>query len=161
MFCTRLIRQFKCFKIRQLHTTFVKNENKPVTETPKAKTETPKAANISQAEKEAIEFVSGETLHTLSNLDKRILVWVKRFPSMDQVPKQVSIRTIQLAHTKARIKVCFYMMAFAIIGSILAVISGKRDVAAGKNIITERQKWYDKVKEQARKEAEMAEKKEK
>lgn len=53
------------------------------------------------------------------------------------------------------------MMAFAIIGSILAVISGKRDVAAGKNIITERQKWYDKVKEQARKEAEMAEKNEK
>lgn len=60
MFCTRLIRQFKCFKIRQLHTTFVKNENKPVTETSKAKTETPKAANISQAEKEAIEFVSGK-----------------------------------------------------------------------------------------------------
>lgn len=161
MFCTRLIRQFKYFKIRQLHSTFVKNESKPVTETSKAKTETPKTTNISQAEKEAIEFVSGESLYTLTNFDKRILVWVKRFPSMDKVPKQVSIRTIQLAHTKARIKVCFYMLAFAIIGSILAVMSGKRDVAAGKNLITERQKWYDKVKEKAQKEAEMAEKNEK
>ncbi|KAG9432539.1 hypothetical protein HZU67_05786 [Apis mellifera carnica] len=161
MFSTRLIRQFKCFKIRQLHSTFVKNENKPVTESSKIKTETSKSTNVSQAEKEAIEFVSGESLYTLTNFDKRILVWVKRFPSMDKVPKQVSIRTIQLAHTKARIKVCFYMMAFAIIGSILAVMSGKRDVAAGKNLLTERQKWYDQVKEKARKEAEMAEKNEK
>lgn len=34
-------------------------------------------------------YILGETVHTLSNFDKRILVWVKRFPSMDQVPKQV------------------------------------------------------------------------
>lgn len=60
MFSTRLIRQFKCFKIRQLHSTFVKNENKPVTETSKIKTETSKSTNVSQAEKEAIEFVSGK-----------------------------------------------------------------------------------------------------
>lgn len=34
-------------------------------------------------------YILGESLYTLTNFDKRILVWVKRFPSMDKVPKQV------------------------------------------------------------------------
>ena len=29
-------------------------------------------------------------MHAVSSMDKRILVWVKRFPSIDQVPDYVS-----------------------------------------------------------------------
>ena len=60
---------------------------------------------------------------------------------------------IQHAHTKARIRICFFMMFLAIIICISAVMIGKKDVAAGKNIATERMKWYMEVKEKGRKEA--------
>lgn len=32
----------------------------------------------------------GPPMVALSNIDKRILVWVKRYPSLDQVPDYVS-----------------------------------------------------------------------
>lgn len=37
-----------------------------------------------------ILYISGSPFHTVSNFDKRILVWVKRYPSIDQVPAKVS-----------------------------------------------------------------------
>ncbi|OAD59998.1 hypothetical protein WN48_06748 [Eufriesea mexicana] len=152
MFCARLIRQFK-FRGRQLHSTLVKNESKPVSETTKS-AETSKASESKSSDQKLNEFAIGSPMYALSNFDKRILVWVKRFPSLDQVPDQVSIRTIQLAHTKARIIVCGYMMVFAIIGCIIAVSIGKRDTAAGENIATVRMRWYKEVAEKGRKEAE-------
>lgn len=54
MFYTRLIRQFKLLRIRQLHSTFVRNENKSVSEKPKT-TETSK----SSGEKQKVDFVTG------------------------------------------------------------------------------------------------------
>ena len=36
------------------------------------------------------KFYLGPPMHAVSNLDKKILVWVKRFPSIDQVPDYVS-----------------------------------------------------------------------
>lgn len=44
---------------------------------------------IKICKKKKKNYVLGESLYTLTNFDKRILVWVKRFPSMDKVPKQV------------------------------------------------------------------------
>lgn len=54
MFCTRLIRQFKLLRIRQLHSTFVRNENKSVSEKSKT-TET----SQSTGQKEQVDFVRG------------------------------------------------------------------------------------------------------
>lgn len=54
MFCTRLIRQFKLLRIRQLHSTSVRNENKSVSEKSKT-TETLQ----STGQKEQIDFVTG------------------------------------------------------------------------------------------------------
>lgn len=45
------------------------------------------------------------------------------------------------------------MMFLAIVICLLAVMIGKRDVTAGKNIATERMKWYMEVKEKGRREA--------
>lgn len=64
-----------------------------------------------------------------------------------------SYQCIQHAHTKARIRICFVMMFLAIVICFSAVIMGKRDVAAGRNIATERMKWYTEVKEKGRREA--------
>ncbi|CAK9795789.1 Protein FAM162B [Anthophora quadrimaculata] len=151
MLCTKLTRQLKLLSVRQIHSTFVKNESKPVPETSTTTQPGTKTA------KKVVENVIGSPLHTVSNIDKRILVWVKRYPSMEEVPSQVPIETIQRAHTKIRIHICFAMMAFSIIGFYVSVRMGKHDVASGKNILTERAKWYNEVQEKARKEKEQQE----
>ncbi|CAL7943930.1 unnamed protein product [Xylocopa violacea] len=147
MFCARLTRQLKLLRVRQLHSTLIKNEEKPISETNKTRKYT---------DSELKHSILGSPLHTVSNLDKRILVWVKRYPSMDKVPAQVSFDCIHRAHTQVRIRICFMIMGFAIIGFFVSSRIGKRDAAAGKHIITERMKWYEELKEKTRKEAENA-----
>ncbi|CAK9829888.1 Protein FAM162B [Anthophora retusa] len=151
MLCTKLTRQLKLLSVRQIHSTFVKNESKPV---PEKSTTTQAAPNTAQ---QITENVIGSPLHIVSNIDKRILVWVKRYPSMEEVPPKVPIETMLRAHSKIRIHICYGIMAFAIIGFYVSVKIGKRDVASGKNILTERAKWYNEVKEKARKEKEQQE----
>lgn len=87
-------------------------------------------------------------MHTVSNFDRRVLVWVKRFPSMDAVPKQVSRNCIVQAQTKARIRVCNLMMVFAVIGFIVSIISGKREAAAGNTVSKQREEWYEGLQRQ-------------
>ncbi|CAL7943931.1 unnamed protein product [Xylocopa violacea] len=93
MFCARLTRQLKLLRVRQLHSTLIKNEEKPISETNKTRKYT---------DSELKHSILGSPLHTVSNLDKRILVWVKRYPSMDKVPAQVSFDCIHRAHTQGK-----------------------------------------------------------
>ena len=141
MFHTRLVKQFRSIKIRQFHSTLIKYEDKVVPE------------NKSTKPPPVQENVLGSPFHTVSNLDKRILVWVKRYPSMDQVPDKVSIECIQKAHAIARVRGCLLMTVLAIIGFMVSVYMGKKGTAAGKNVMTERLKWYKKVEEEGRKES--------
>lgn len=48
---------------------------------------------------------------------------------------------ILTARSRARIKVCNYMIAVTLIGCIIAVILGKRDVARGETLIKQREEW--------------------
>lgn len=52
-----------------------------------------------------------------------------------------------------RIRVSFIIMGFSIIGFIASAMIGKRDVAAGKNLVTERMKWHQEIREKAKSEA--------
>lgn len=151
MFCARLSRQL--LKARQFHSTLVKNEIKPTPSTTKSST----TAKTEMSAQELQDHVLGAPLHTVSTFDKFILVWVNRYPSMNEVPAQVSLPCIQRAHTKARIYVCQIMTLLAIVGFFLSSWAGKKDVAAGRNILTERLKWQAEVKEKGRKEREAAE----
>lgn len=81
-------------------------------------------------------------MHNVSNFDRRILVWVKRFPSMDAVPSQVTRDCILTAQTKARIRACNLMIVFSIVGFIISIISGKREAAAGNTLSKQREVWY-------------------
>ncbi|XP_003706630.1 protein FAM162B [Megachile rotundata] len=139
MFCSRLMKEFKFLRIRQIHSTIIKYEEKAA----------PDKANKPSGSLRMEEDILGSPLHTCTNLDKKILVWVKRFPSLAEVPDQVTIDCMQKAHTKARVRVCFILMGISIAAFIGSVIMGKRDVASGKNILTERLKYYEKVREQA------------
>ncbi|XP_034174069.1 UPF0389 protein CG9231 isoform X1 [Osmia lignaria lignaria] len=141
MFHIRLVKQFRSIRIRQFHSTLIKYEDKVVPE------------NKSTKPPQAQENILGSPFHTVTNFDKRILVWVKRYPSMDQVPDRVSIDCIQKAHAIARVRGCLLMTVLAIIGFMVSIYIGKKETSGGKNIMTERLKWYKQMEEKGRKEA--------
>ncbi|XP_029035578.1 uncharacterized protein LOC114872496 isoform X2 [Osmia bicornis bicornis] len=89
MFHIRLVKQFRSIKIRQFHSTLIKYEDKVVPE------------NKSTKPSPVQENILGSPFHTVTNLDKRILVWVKRYPSIDQVPDKVSVYTKSTCYSKS------------------------------------------------------------
>ncbi|XP_076672604.1 UPF0389 protein CG9231 [Andrena cerasifolii] len=139
MFCTKLIRQLKLPKIRHLSTPA--SGSKPTSNNPIPKPSAPESSDHS---------VIGSPMHTCSNFDKRILVWVKRYPSIDKVPDQVTADCILKAHSKGRIRACNIMIVFTVVVFIVTIMLGKKDAAAGKHIIPERIKWYNEQREKGR-----------
>ncbi|KAF7990584.1 hypothetical protein HCN44_000389 [Aphidius gifuensis] len=68
-------------------------------------------------------------LHNPNSLEKRILVWFKKYPSIDQVPVEVPIDIVQSATSKFRIRIANVMMVMTIIGCIYTVLTGKKEKA--------------------------------
>ncbi|XP_076628825.1 UPF0389 protein CG9231 [Colletes latitarsis] len=145
MFRSLLLRQFKLPRSSQLHSTATSKNKSPSlsNQTPKPTDQSPKPENQESSE----SHIQGH-MHTPTAMDKRILVWVKRYPSIDAIPKQITYDCIQRAHTMARIRVCNYLIIFALVGFMFSIWSGKKDVASGKHIISDRMNW---VREQRQK----------
>ncbi|XP_015436666.1 PREDICTED: protein FAM162A-like isoform X2 [Dufourea novaeangliae] len=139
MLCARFIRQFKLPIIRRLNSNSMK-DNKPVNNN---KTSEPIPEQLE-------ESVIGTQMHYVTNFDRRVLVWMKRYPSMDQVPRRVAWSTMQQANTRARIRICNYMIVVVIIGFIISCMSGKKEAAGGRHIISDRMNWYNEVREKGR-----------
>lgn len=87
--------------------------------------------------------VIGTRMHRVTDFDKRILVWVKRYPSIADVPKDVTVDCLLTARSRARIKACNYMIAFTIVGCIISVMIGKRHAERGETLSKLRQDWYN------------------
>nr|XP_033964949.1 protein FAM162B isoform X2 [Pseudochaenichthys georgianus] len=66
-----------------------------------------------------------------SNMDKKFLLWSGRFKTEDQIPETVSFEMLDVARNKARVKVCYMMIAATIVACVVTVILGKR--AAGRH----------------------------
>ncbi|XP_025987064.1 UPF0389 protein CG9231 [Solenopsis invicta] len=90
------------------------------------------------------ENVIGSQMHRVTGFDKTVLVWVKRYPSIAEVPKDVTVNCMLTARSKARIKACQYMIGFTLIGCLTAAIIGRKAAARGENLLTQRQEWYQK-----------------
>ncbi|CAL1683828.1 unnamed protein product [Lasius platythorax] len=86
--------------------------------------------------------VLGSRMHRVTNFDKRVLVWVKRYPSIADVPVDVTVDCLLAARSKARIKACNYMIIATIIGCIGSVILGKRQAARGETLSKQREDWF-------------------
>ncbi|KYM81983.1 hypothetical protein ALC53_07531, partial [Atta colombica] len=87
--------------------------------------------------------VLGPLKHLTTNFDKIVLVWVKRYPSIADVPKFVTIDCMHNARTKARIKTCNYMMIFGTICCLSAVFLGKEQAKKGETLFKQREKWLE------------------
>ncbi|XP_012225372.1 UPF0389 protein GA21628 [Linepithema humile] len=89
--------------------------------------------------------IIGTRMHRVTDFDKRVLVWVKRYPSIADVPKDVTVECLLTARSKARIKACNYMIIGTLIGCVIAVILGKRQAARGETLSKQREDWFNEM----------------
>jgi len=133
-----LSRQFA--RSAQLHiTTRCFTRNSVIRET--NKTDKIPAQKSSETVKERNNVKVLAHMHHASNFDKKVLVWVKRYPSIADVPKDVTVDCMLTARSRARIKACNYMIVATLIGCLGAVILGKKSAAKGDNLFKQREEW--------------------
>ncbi|EZA47448.1 hypothetical protein DMN91_004791 [Ooceraea biroi] len=91
--------------------------------------------------------VSGKRMHHVTDFDRKVLVWVKRYPSVAEVPQDITEETLLTARSKARIKASNYMIVVTLIGCLFAAFLGKKQVKEGDSLHKRRLDWYKEVTE--------------
>ncbi|XP_055373468.1 UPF0389 protein CG9231 isoform X1 [Condylostylus longicornis] len=90
--------------------------------------------------------------HKPTNLEKRFLVWTKKYKSVDEVPSHVSVETMERCRNRMRIKVANIMMVLTAVGCIVMVISGKNAMGRGESVTKQNLDWHKKYNEDKAKE---------
>uniref|UniRef100_A0A182JP53 Uncharacterized protein n=1 Tax=Anopheles christyi TaxID=43041 RepID=A0A182JP53_9DIPT len=114
---------------------------------PKSQQQPPKSTNGSS--------ISTHT-HAPNALEKRMLVFTKRYKSIDEVPNFVSQEKMERVRNQVRIKIANYMMIATAIGCIIMVISGKKAQERGESVSQMNLDWHKEYNEKARAEYEAA-----
>ncbi|XP_052893918.1 UPF0389 protein CG9231 [Anopheles moucheti] len=92
--------------------------------------------------------------HTPNALEKRMLVFMKRYKSIEEVPNFVSQEKMERVRNQVRIKIANYMMIATAIGCIVMVISGKKAQERGESVAKMNLDWHKEYNEKARAEDE-------
>uniref|UniRef100_A0A182WLK6 Uncharacterized protein n=1 Tax=Anopheles minimus TaxID=112268 RepID=A0A182WLK6_9DIPT len=94
--------------------------------------------------------------HSPNALEKRMLVFTKRYKSIEEVPNFVSQEKMERVRNQVRIKIANYMMIATAIGCIVMVISGKKAQERGESVVKMNLDWHKEYNEKARAEDEAA-----
>lgn len=85
-----------------------------------------------------------------------MLVFAKRYKSIEEVPNFVSQEKMERVRNQVRIKIANYMMIATAIGCIVMVISGKKAQERGESVAKMNLDWHKEYNEKARAEDEAA-----
>lgn len=103
----------------------------------------PKIENISSTT--LVRFESGgkiESSHKVNNLEKRFLVWTKKYKTVDEIPPYVTQSTMERCRNRMRIKIANYMMAATAVGCIAMIYLGKQDAKKGISVTQQNRDWH-------------------
>uniref|UniRef100_A0A182J8P1 Uncharacterized protein n=1 Tax=Anopheles atroparvus TaxID=41427 RepID=A0A182J8P1_ANOAO len=92
--------------------------------------------------------------HAPNALEKRMLVFAKRYKSIEEVPNYISQEKMERVRNQVRIKVANYMMIATAIGCIIMVINGKKAQERGESVSQMNLDWHKEYNEKARAEYE-------
>ncbi|XP_015916096.1 UPF0389 protein CG9231 [Parasteatoda tepidariorum] len=80
--------------------------------------------------------------HRPNTIDKYLLVWMKKYPSVKEVPDFVRPDMMERVRNKSRIKITIYMMIVTGIVCVFMIFSGKRAAKRGESIRKMNQDWH-------------------
>lgn len=81
-------------------------------------------------------------VHAPSKFDKMLLVWVKRYASINEVPNTVRFKVMQTARDRARIKCMWWALAVTISSCGLMMVSGRRAMEQGDSVEKRNLMWH-------------------
>lgn len=112
----------------------------------------PKPAAASSAQDAHSAANVGSRTHKPNNLEKRLLVFTKKYKSVDDIPAYINQDVMERCRNQVRIKMANYMMLATVIGCIIMVISGKQAQERGDTVQKMNLDWHKEYNEKARKE---------
>ncbi|XP_076373385.1 UPF0389 protein CG9231-like [Tachypleus tridentatus] len=74
------------------------------------------------------------TYHRPNSVEKRMLVWFRKYPSFSDVPDFVPQNVMERVRNKARIRLNIYFCVLAAIGCYAMILSGKRAHNRGESV---------------------------
>ncbi|XP_055609394.1 UPF0389 protein CG9231 [Uranotaenia lowii] len=107
---------------------------------------------------ESAHINPGARSHMPNNLEKRMLVFTKKYKSIDEVPRFINQEVMERCRNQVRIKIANYMMVATALGCILMIISGKRALERGESVQKMNLDWHKEYNERARAEEASAKK---
>ncbi|GAB0100367.1 UPF0389 protein CG9231 [Sergentomyia squamirostris] len=96
------------------------------------------------------------------NFERKMLVWTKKYKSVEDVPNYVSREEMEKCRSKMRIRISNLMILATLIGCIIMgkflplVISGKQAAERGETVAKQNRDWHDSLKEEKKKEEDQA-----
>ncbi|XP_058835082.1 UPF0389 protein CG9231 [Topomyia yanbarensis] len=94
----------------------------------------------------------GSRTHSPNQLEKRMLVFTKKYKSIDEIPALINQDVMERCRNQVRIKVANYMMIGTVIGCILMIITGKKAQERGDTIQKMNLDWHKEYNEKPRQE---------
>ncbi|XP_032886743.1 protein FAM162A-like [Amblyraja radiata] len=61
-----------------------------------------------------------------TDYDRKVLLWVGRFKTDQDIPEIVSIEMLHAARNKIRVQICYLMIALSVGACVVTVVSGKK-----------------------------------
>lgn len=95
----------------------------------------------------------GSRTHAPNNFEKRLLVFTKKYKSVDEVPGLINQDVMERCRNQVRIKIANYMMLATAIGCIIMIMSGKRAQERGETVQKMNLDWHKEYNEKAKQEA--------
>uniref|UniRef100_A0A1L8DUT2 Protein with signal anchor n=1 Tax=Nyssomyia neivai TaxID=330878 RepID=A0A1L8DUT2_9DIPT len=92
--------------------------------------------------------VSMSQAYKPDNFERRLLVWAKKYKSIEDVPNYVSREEMEKSRSKARIRISNYMIVATLVGCIIMVYSGKQAAERGDTVSKINRDWHESFKEQ-------------
>ncbi|KAG9493396.1 hypothetical protein GDO78_001353, partial [Eleutherodactylus coqui] len=86
-----------------------------------------------------------------SPFDKKVLKWTGRYKSENDIPPIIPVEKLMGARNKARIQVCYLMIAATIIACFAVIASGKRAASRHETLsslnLAKKEKWRKEAEE--------------
>lgn len=114
--------------------------------------QSPKPASGNSAQDANSTANIGSRTHKPDNFEKRLLVFTKKYKSVDDVPAYINQDVMERCRNQVRIKMANYMMLATVIGCIIMIISGKKAQERGDSVQKMNLDWHKEYNEKAKKE---------
>lgn len=95
---------------------------------------------------EANKRLPNET-YKVNNFEKRILVWMGKYKSVDDVPSFVKPEIMEKARSWMRVRISNYSIALTLLGCVVMVYMGKKARDRGDTLHKRNLNWHEEHRE--------------